>query len=290
MPVLAAGRLAALPGAVWAAGGSDVTRIDTGTGATRDLALDTGGDNLDSIAAAPDALWLADYEGGKVLRVDPATGRVTARVDTAHPEWILATPTAVWVTNHHEGTLAQLDPRSGRVVRTVEVGPTGSDGPLALAIGDGSLWVDVPNSSEVVRLDRRSGAIVARIAVPAPAVPCGGMLVTSTAVWVTSCGDAAVLERIDPATNQAVATISLAGLAVSPVEIDGRLWLPEQDEQGGDGRLERIDPATNTVDRTMDIPVAAMRDSTAVVADGQLWVSDGQDEVLRIALGAIVGP
>lgn len=43
------------------------------------------------------------------------------------------------------------------------------------------------------------------------------------------------------------------------------------------------------MDRTLDVPVPAMRDSTAVLADGQLWVSDGQDEVLRIAPGALAG-
>lgn len=290
VPILAASRLAAGSGVVWVEGGSDVTQIDTVTGVTRDLLIDAGGDNLDSMAATPGALWLGDFAGGQVFRVDPASGKITARVDTGSPEDVAATPGAVWVSNHHQGTLTRVDPESGRVIATVAVGPVGSGGPQGIALGDGSLWVGVSNASEVVRLDPQSGAVLAHIAVPAPAVPCGEMLVTKSAVWVASCGEAPVLERIDPTTNRAVASITLAGLAESPVEIDGRVWLPEQDAQGGDGRLERIDATTNTVDRTMDLPVTAMRDSTALVAGGQLWVSDGQDEVLRIALADFASP
>src|SRR4051794_7100581 len=72
---------------VWvvAAGDETVARLPPGADAP-DLTVDAPGVPL-RVTAAYDAVWVTSFEGKQLLRLDPATGAVTAKVRTgAGPE------------------------------------------------------------------------------------------------------------------------------------------------------------------------------------------------------------
>jgi DNA-binding beta-propeller fold protein YncE len=86
-----------------------------------------------------------------------------------------------------------------------------------------------------------------------------------------------VVERIDPATNTVVATITTGkttdGLVVEP----GAVWTVVDQE----GIVERIDPATNTVVARQHLG-SELRNPA--LGAGSLWVAGfGADQILRIA-------
>ncbi len=296
IPVTAPTALAADGSTMWMIAGGDVARFDVATSTVQTLGVGNG-DALESLAATRSAIWVADFDASQVLKIDPATGTVVDRIRTGTAEDVMPVQGTIWVTNHHEGSITRIDGRTDKIIGTVIVGKSGDNGPHQLAEGAGSVWVDEQNTDTVIRLNPSTGAVVARISMPTNGYkPCGGIAATDAAVWVTGCFESPSVVRIDPATNAAVATVSLDGYANDPVVIDGAVWVPVGGDgyglTGGDGykrELERIDPATNLIDRKLPLP--ALKDArSATVADGDLWLANGSDSILRVPLSALSAP
>jgi streptogramin lyase len=75
-------------------------------------------DNLGSIDDGFGAVWMADTAQGQVLRVDPRTRRVRARVAIGGPATVTAGAGAVWALRER-GRLVRIDPATGRVTDRV---------------------------------------------------------------------------------------------------------------------------------------------------------------------------
>lgn len=87
-------------------------------------------------------------------------------------------------------------------------------------------------------------------------------------VWVAREATT-VIERLDPATGDVIATIDVGALPIKMQPADGRMWVRTPDA------YVAIEPATNAVDATLlkaDVGPEANR-SWAV--DGALWICDG---------------
>jgi serine/threonine-protein kinase len=90
------------------------------------------------VAAGEGAVWIADGLGDVVLRVDPKTLRVAARIPVGSAPAALAVGKgSVWVANNLDGTLSRIDPRTNKVRETLKVGAW----PDHVAVGGGSVWV-----------------------------------------------------------------------------------------------------------------------------------------------------
>ena len=150
------------------------------------------------------------------------------------------------------------------------------------------------------------------------------VLTTADAVWVASTKPNA-LQRIDPATNKVVSTVSLHGEACSGLAIGfGSLWVPlcgkkpslvriDTDKskisgtlpvgpagpEGGitvsddsiwivtdsNGTLSRINPATSVVQQTIPIPPGSYN---PLFSDGIIWVTGFDSNVLTL-VDAVTG-
>ena len=116
------------------------------------------------LAAGEGALWVANRVDGTLVRVDPGTGRVAARVllpGTAEqrPHQVAVGEGAVWVTSAspRRGTanlLWRVNPASNQVIGTLDLGPTSAGGmPNSVAAGDGAVWVGGMTKGSIVRLE-----------------------------------------------------------------------------------------------------------------------------------------
>jgi YVTN family beta-propeller protein len=139
-------------GALWVAnlGGGTLVRVDVRTNRlTKKVAIA----RADWITPSPGALWVSS-ESGRVVRVDPSTGRVVARIRVgANPlgsAWIGG---ELWVPNIDDGTVSIIDP-AGNAVRTTLHAGSGS-GPLSIATAAGDAWVAVSGLGEVWRVAAR---------------------------------------------------------------------------------------------------------------------------------------
>jgi YVTN family beta-propeller protein len=150
--------LAVGAGSLWVGSGrGSVIRVDPETFDVQATIETSGG----SIWVGPSsfgdgALWVTqlprgdDFDNGLLLRIDPATNRVTARTPLGFgPGDTCVAGGSVWALNGTDGTVSQIDPSTARVRRTIDIGGTQDS---ALACGFGSVWATQFNESAVVRI------------------------------------------------------------------------------------------------------------------------------------------
>jgi YVTN family beta-propeller protein len=155
--------LAVGAGAVWVAlPGGGLGRIDPGSNEATLVPVARCCDG--ELAAGDGALWVANRGDGSLVRVDPATGRVAARVllprtTEQQPHRVAVGDGAVWVTSAdaRRGTanlLWRVDPASNQVTGTLDLGPTSAGGiPNSVAAGNGAVWVGGATKGSIVRLE-----------------------------------------------------------------------------------------------------------------------------------------
>jgi streptogramin lyase len=125
-------------GAVW--------RLDPDTGAV--LARIPVGSLPSEAVFAFGSMWVTT--GQDLVRVDPATGRLLARVGGlgANLDGIAVTPGAVWVGSIRDGTVSRIDPVRNRAVAAMAACP----GVRHLAAVGADLWVACPGGGALLRL------------------------------------------------------------------------------------------------------------------------------------------
>src|SRR5918994_3366841 len=140
--------------------------------------IEVGGRGACSVAMTDGAAWVSVYNTNEVVRVDPATNEVVARVPVrGGPCGIVAAEGAVWVENFNGSSVQPIDPAQNRVVAGVGVGSRTYD----VAYGHGSIWVTNNASRTVSRVDPRRNRLVKTIRHPRLA-PRGGSI-TAEPLW-----------------------------------------------------------------------------------------------------------
>ena len=230
-----------------------------------------------ALSVAAGALWILKNDDQQVLRVDPASQRVLARIPLGvTPFDIAATDNAVWITAYWMDQLLRIDPKSNQVVARLTV----PDGASGLAVSDQAVWVVSTVAGQVSRIDPMTNQVVATVAIDCPAACYQGSLplpivAARDAIWVRTVGNGLVV-RIDPMTNRVIASIEvLFPLGRSGQDhialLNGGLWVAGTS-------LQRIDPQSNRVSATVDVS------ATSVSAGfGSLWITDIFGRVERIS-------
>ena len=155
--------VAAGAGGVWVSDGSSrVYRIDPQS--ARVTRAPNLGNAIDGPAAAGNAVWAISGNAATVLRLDPGTGRVTARIsivsrpglESPYPIAIAAGAGFVWVLNANSGTVTKIDPIARGIATTIPIGIDRD--PLRLAAGAGAAWV-ANGDGTLSRIDASSDAV-----------------------------------------------------------------------------------------------------------------------------------
>ena len=272
--------IAAVNGVVWAVGDEVLLRIETATNATAELPIPVGAGS-GSIDAAADALWIADWSGGEVYRLDPANGAILATIPVAAPVGVIATADGVFVGSEAQGGVVRIDPRTDTVTR--EFPQRGG-----FAYGAGSLWFAQRETGTVVRVGATTGDVEATVVVPPAGRPgsdaggggcfVGGRLPDAWWTWCFTERGASVPARIDPVTNTATGFVHVGGsVSGGVVVIDDLSWFVLDD------RLVAVD-GLNHVTRVVGLG-DGFRSDDALVEGDSLWIPDeGDRRIVRIKL------
>jgi DNA-binding SARP family transcriptional activator/DNA-binding beta-propeller fold protein YncE len=102
---------------------------------------------LAGVAVGAGGVWVISGEKAEVLRIDPATRRVTThlaivdrpQLESAFPRAIAVGGGYVWVLNGNTGAVTKIDPRTRSVVDTTRVGIERA--PVQLAADADAVWV-----------------------------------------------------------------------------------------------------------------------------------------------------
>jgi hypothetical protein len=209
------------------------------------------------------SVWLTDSGSGEVLRVDPTTRRVIARIATGGEATMAAAAGSVWVSafaRTRTAPLLRIDARSGKVVERIPLRtPTGGafQGGFVLA-APSRVWVI---GNEAIAIDPVSNRVVSQIRL-------GGdfkvvdALVNNGELWLTR-GDGSIT-RFDSVNGRRLGRTSWPAKGFLFPYADKLISV-------GSGGASLVDPKTGRALWTTRIPAQEEHDAT--VAGGSLLVA-----------------
>ncbi len=227
-PVLA---VAAGYGSIWALdSGSTLTKIDPATGrVARRTAL--GAAAAYNIWLGGGSVWVADDQGGQVIRVSKA-GAVLRRIAVGDgPADMAFSGSAAWVINHRDRKLFKID-LATNTPSLVAVIP--GDAPERMVMVTGDLWI-TGRGTDLLQVDPSTGAVKATVEIGAGGIDVaatGGTLwvpVRSAVVDPTGLPTMQALRRVTAATGRVQTVTRAAGrVDVHGIGTQGRyVWLAD---------------------------------------------------------------
>jgi streptogramin lyase len=218
--------------AVWAAR-CEVFRVDPRSNQVVTTVVGTGQSAatcLRSVTVGAGMVW-GVAPGVGLVRIDPATNRVSARVPipavgasvavTAAGVWAICCPGEPGEPPRQypvDGTLIRVDPATGRVVQRIHL-----DGqPTAVAAGPSGVWV--VGVGRLWGVDPVTGQVVVTTRVAEDLRGGGRVVVDRGAVWVAASAGGALL-RADPRTGRVVARL-VGACGGGVVVVGGVGWTP----------------------------------------------------------------
>jgi streptogramin lyase len=150
------------------------------------------------LAFGEGSVWATAFEDGKLIRVNPETGRVDAVTVGEGPVGVVVAGGRVWVANRTSGTVSRIDPKTMREDgHSIHVGSL----PTWIAAVAGSVWVSSQADGTVSRIDEKTGKTIgspARIAAPSPNDAAAHVMsVADGSLWVASATEHSI-SRINP--------------------------------------------------------------------------------------------
>jgi YVTN family beta-propeller protein len=218
------------------------------------------------------SVWVSVYKEDVVLRIDPDSHQVLARIPTDFaPCGIAVGGGSVWVENYGGASVTRIDP-SSNAAEQIDVGSA----PFDVTFAAGAAWTTDHGDNTVTRIDAGTGK-TSTIKVggdPVGIAPGGG------AIWVTNQADG-TLSRIDPETLK-VQTRKVGTQPSWTAWGGGSLWVAELNG------MVRIDPVTG---RSADRVALPGQPNDGDIVDGTVWVADqdGRLDVLSAGTGKRLG-
>ena len=204
-----------------------------------------------TLAATSDSIWVESHRQNIVTRIDPSQNKEVERLEDAPVHCIVVSGGGfVWAAEAHsdgspgldEGRVTKIDPASGAILGSIELATA-----CGLAADDNDVWVTSPMLGQVVRYD--AATLQERAVIPV-GMDIFEIKIAPDAVWVMGASGGGTVWRIDPATNEIVASIKIADSSpVGLVVAFDSVWIPSRNK----GVVYRIDPATNTITDTIEV-------------------------------------
>jgi DNA-binding beta-propeller fold protein YncE len=230
--------------------------------------VDTGaGSGPSGVAIGHGSVWVATHRSGELLRIDPRTRTIVARItipggaDYLEPAPTIAPGAVVLCVFGEPERVVSVDPATDRL-RTRRVPCQAyAHGALGtwLASGDRLTRID-PVSLEVLQVLRPD---VPSTAFNADLVQAGGSL------WVSHGGDAGDLYRVDPRSGEVLGQWSFGVGNFTLAQLGTRVYFtnPLLDQ------VSVVDAATNKVVLEQAVPGSDEGDPILSAGHGQLWAS-----------------
>ncbi len=233
-----------------------------------------------------DSLWM--MSDGRLVRLNPADGALVdieipaseagaSLLDINKYRAIAVGEGAVWVPDMGSSTVYKVDPGTNKVAMKIPTDIFGGDG--SIGVGAGSVWVITfdNHNKTVTRYNAATGAVEARIALPRRSKD---VVFDHGSVWVTAAGRGE-LYRIDPASNEVVATISVTDSPSYMASGEDSIWILDLIA----GVVQRIDGPTGELTATIDAR-AIDSDGGIVTGGGFVWVITRRMTITRIDPGS----
>lgn len=215
-------------------------------------------------------LWI--IAGSSIVKVDPKTSQIVGDpIPVPQPEDIAFGDGTLWVTTVGSGDLgvpsdtdavSHIDPETGNVLSTVKV----DRGPVSLAFTPEVVWIVNfgMDGDTVIRIDPKTGQI-SGAPIQTGRAPLS-LALGDGSLWVAN-HDAHTVTRIDLASNQVVANISVPSEPHRVAFGEGAVWVANWHINS----VSRIDPQKNQIVGE-PIPIG-FHAGNMVAGLGSVWVT-----------------
>jgi virginiamycin B lyase len=189
------------------------------------------------------SVWVAEDQGGRVVRVSPAKNRVVARIRVGDgPSDMVFAGSSAWVIDHRDRTLFRIQLATNTASRLATIGKADDMAPERLAILDGSIWV-TGRGTPLLQADAETGATRRSIDLDGTGID---IVAAAGALWVPV--RTAAVDRTGFPTMTALRRISPSGEVRTVATVTGRVDVHGLAPAGGavwvadntDGFLYRI--------------------------------------------------
>ena len=160
-------------GAVWVLGkdiGTNViVKVDPRAGRVVARTTVARGEVVTDLGVGEGGVWFTDWVNEETLsRLDPATLRITGRIDTPGDDALAVGDGSVWLGDMETGFVTRIDPTTMRIVKRAAIVHRGNFTKVDVAVGGGAVWFGNLQARQVFRLDPRSLAVTARTDIAPP--------------------------------------------------------------------------------------------------------------------------
>jgi len=208
-------------------------------------------------------VWVVDTTHRRLDEFDPDNLAAIRQISLRSlPHAMIDAGGRLWLANGFEGTISRIG-SGGRIGPPRRPEPH-AVGRLALAYGDGALWIG-SQDNRLTRFDPvrgRSVAVIRGLRTPQALTFADG------AVWVAQATSVSVL-RVDAQSHRIVKRIPIGGVPSAIVSAAGSVWALAPAE----GKLWQIDPKRGSVTGSISVPGASL----LAAAGSTLWVADAPD-------------
>jgi DNA-binding beta-propeller fold protein YncE len=215
--------------------------LDTETGKT--IGAISGMKNAHGIALAPDRKtgYVSDGAGNAIVVFDPATFATVATIPAGtNPDGIVYEPktNTVWAFNGRSNNASVLDVGSRQIVATV---PLPGRPEFPAVDGRGTMFVNVEDKNEIVRLNSETYKVTAEWSLPGCESP-SGLVLDGHGHRLFSVCDGGKMDVTDSVTGKPLATCPI-GDSPDAVAFDSKHNLVLS-SNGGDGTLSVVDASS----------------------------------------------
>ncbi|MBI1356446.1 MAG: hypothetical protein GC160_19055 [Acidobacteria bacterium] len=212
--------------------------------------FDSPGGHPNGLQATADGLWILDQGDNHAYLVSWKKGKLLRSLETESDRGsgIGFDGSAIWIASTYNCKTIKADPKTGKTLAVFETPGCGQvswgdnpnrprTGAHGIEFKDGKMWIAVPPSETIYRLDPATQKVEHQI--PAPGHRPHGISFQGDWLWCTESNHMAFY-RLDPKTGEQTAKLELAKDAPTPHGMsiwDGAIWYSDAD---GTGAIYRV--------------------------------------------------
>jgi hypothetical protein len=191
---------------------------------------------------------------------------------------------ALWVVGSDQ--VIRVDPGTDSVTARIPVAATGS-GPAAVAVGAGAVWAPAAVPAALWRIAPRTNKVTGRIPLGSPLHGSISVSAAGDTVWVACCGEARPgypgssggrLLRVDPHRKRVVADLPLPANPAAVAADPAGAWVAT-----ADGQVLLVSRKRSRVVATIDAGGPLGFSQTIAVGSSGVWLADPfHEQVVRI--------
>jgi virginiamycin B lyase len=232
------------------------------------------GGTADWVLVTENAVWVASTKPYNIVRIDPATNKIVARVAISGEacSGLAFGFESVWVPIcGNKPALVRIDAAKNTISATLPIAPAGPEG--GVTAGGDSVWMVSDNNGTLFRVDPSTDSVRQTVLIPPGSF---NPVFSGGTVWITGM-ESNILTAVDATSGKVLESIPVGSKPRFLAAGAGSIWTLNQ----GDGTVSRVDERSRTLVATIQAGIPGTGGDIDYGADS-VWTSVFEVPLTRI--------